>query len=187
MIEDLASHPEPHVTIAELADYWQVSRRQIYRYIEDGTLEAVRLGPKLYRIQTSVAQEYQLAKSRLPGIPRLDDSAGFQKAVRRTLKRVDIGRKLSALRREQGISQRDLARLLSTSQSLIAKMEKGHANFEILTVIRTAVVLGGKVELRITRDKKRVSFVGWASPKAKPMKLTLKRRQKSTSRKIARV
>jgi hypothetical protein len=29
-LENLESHPEPYVTVAELADYWLVGRKQIY-------------------------------------------------------------------------------------------------------------------------------------------------------------
>lgn len=58
-IHDLAKHPAPYVTVSELAAYWRVSRKQIYKQIEAGTLPAIRLGPRLYRIRTSVAREFQ--------------------------------------------------------------------------------------------------------------------------------
>ncbi len=62
-IQDLKSHEQPYVTIGELAEYWLVSRKQIYKQIEAGTLEAIRLGPRLYRIPTVRAAEFeQLAK-----------------------------------------------------------------------------------------------------------------------------
>ena len=58
-ITDLTAHPEPYVTVAELAQYWGVNRRLIYKQIEAGTLESVRLGPRLYRIRTRVAREFE--------------------------------------------------------------------------------------------------------------------------------
>jgi excisionase family DNA binding protein len=58
-ITDLTAHPEPYVTVAELARYWGVNRRLIYKQIEAGTLESVRLGPRLYRIRTCVAREFE--------------------------------------------------------------------------------------------------------------------------------
>ncbi len=58
-IANLARHNDKYVTVAQLADYWQVSRRQIYKQIEAGTLGAIRLGPRLYRIQTAVALEFE--------------------------------------------------------------------------------------------------------------------------------
>ena len=58
-ITDLTAHPEPYVTVAELALYWGVNRRLIYKQIEAGTLQSVRLGPRLYRIRTCVAREFE--------------------------------------------------------------------------------------------------------------------------------
>jgi excisionase family DNA binding protein len=58
-IRDLASHSARFVTIAELAEYWAVSRQQIYKRIESGALEGIRLGSRLYRVRTSAALEYE--------------------------------------------------------------------------------------------------------------------------------
>jgi excisionase family DNA binding protein len=58
-IRNLHTHPEPYVTTAELADYWQVSRKQIYKQIEAGTLVAIRIGPRLLRIRTSEAIRFE--------------------------------------------------------------------------------------------------------------------------------
>lgn len=58
-ITNLATHPEPYVTVKELAEYWEVSRRVIYKQINAGTLPSIRLGPRLMRIRTSVAQEFE--------------------------------------------------------------------------------------------------------------------------------
>jgi excisionase family DNA binding protein len=55
----LARHPDRYVTVAQLAEYWQVSRRQIYKQIDAGLLEAIRLGPRLYRIRTQAALEFE--------------------------------------------------------------------------------------------------------------------------------
>jgi excisionase family DNA binding protein len=52
-------HLEPYVTVAELARYWLVSRKLIYKQIEAGTLRAIRLGPRLLRIRTPVAIEFE--------------------------------------------------------------------------------------------------------------------------------
>jgi len=58
-IRDLAAHPAHYVTVADLAEYWAVSRQQIYKRIESGTLAAVRFGSRLYRVRTSAALEYE--------------------------------------------------------------------------------------------------------------------------------
>jgi excisionase family DNA binding protein len=47
------------VTVTELAEYWLVSRKQIYKQIEAGTLRAIRLGPRLLRISTAQALDFE--------------------------------------------------------------------------------------------------------------------------------
>ena len=58
-IKNLNEHPEPYVTTSELAEYWMVSRSQIYKHIEAGTLRAIRLGPRLLRISTNEALDFE--------------------------------------------------------------------------------------------------------------------------------
>jgi excisionase family DNA binding protein len=58
-VEHLRTHPGAYVTVSELAGYWRVSRKQIYKQIEAGTLLAIRLGPRLLRIATSEALEFE--------------------------------------------------------------------------------------------------------------------------------
>lgn len=58
-VNDLQSHLEPYVTVAELAEYWLVGRKQIYKQIDAGTLPAIRLGPRLLRIRTSDARAFE--------------------------------------------------------------------------------------------------------------------------------
>lgn len=66
MIRNLSTHPATYVTVAELADYWAVSRQQIHKRIESGMLDAIRLGSRLYRIRTDAA----LAFERMAAVPR---------------------------------------------------------------------------------------------------------------------
>lgn len=58
-IRTLQEHPESYVTTSELAEYWMVSRSQIYKHIEAGTLKAIRLGPRLLRISRSDALDFE--------------------------------------------------------------------------------------------------------------------------------
>lgn len=58
-IRALKDHPESYVTTSELADYWMVSRSQIYKHIEAGTLRAIRLGPRLLRISVMEALDFE--------------------------------------------------------------------------------------------------------------------------------
>lgn len=58
-LSDIFHHPESFVTVGQLADYWHISRRQVLKLIESGALEAVRLGPKTYRIPTRAAADLE--------------------------------------------------------------------------------------------------------------------------------
>ena len=58
-IRDLATHQARYVTIAELAEYWGVSRQQIYKRIESGALDAIQLGSRLVRVRTAAALQYE--------------------------------------------------------------------------------------------------------------------------------
>lgn len=58
-INDLATHDAPFVTIADLASYWDVSRKQIYRLIRSGRLPAVRFGPRILRVPRAEALELE--------------------------------------------------------------------------------------------------------------------------------
>jgi excisionase family DNA binding protein len=58
-IRALKDHPAPYLTTSELAEYWSVSRKQIYKQIEAGTLRAIKLGPRLMRVSTSEALRFE--------------------------------------------------------------------------------------------------------------------------------
>ena len=90
-IRDLASHQARYVTIAELAEYWGVSRQQIYKRIDSGALDAIQLGSRLVRVRTAAALEYE-RKSQVGSAARSKDTSNnslLGKAPRTTgLKRV---------------------------------------------------------------------------------------------------
>jgi excisionase family DNA binding protein len=66
-VRDLSTHSRPYVSIRELADYWGVSRYELYKQIDAGTLSALRLGPRLYRIRTRDALRFAInAKLNVP-------------------------------------------------------------------------------------------------------------------------
>ena len=71
-IRDLASHQARYVTIAELAEYWGVSRQQIYKRIDSGALEAIQLGSRLVRVRTMAALEYE-RNARVSSTARAND------------------------------------------------------------------------------------------------------------------
>ena len=58
-IEDLNSHPFAYVKVRDLAAYWAVSPNQVYRQIRSGALEALRFGPRVYRVSTESARRFE--------------------------------------------------------------------------------------------------------------------------------
>lgn len=72
-IRDLSNHPQPYVTVRELAEYWLVSQKQVRKHIAAGLLQGIRLGPRLYRVTVASAialerqQEYRPAADGEPG------------------------------------------------------------------------------------------------------------------------
>lgn len=81
-IRNLATHPAHYVTVGELAEYWAVSRQQIYMRIESGSLSAIRLGSRLYRVRTQAALEFERRAS-VSGL-FADDKAGRGAPVHKT-------------------------------------------------------------------------------------------------------
>jgi DNA-binding transcriptional regulator YiaG len=66
------------------------------------------------------------------------------------LNEMRIEQELVALREKRGLSQRDFAKLLGTSQPYVAKLESGRIkNLGVRTLLKCATALGGRVMLRI--------------------------------------
>jgi hypothetical protein len=58
-ILDLASHPFAYVTVAELSNYWRLSRDRVLDHVVAGHLEAIELGPGIYRVRVSTALAFE--------------------------------------------------------------------------------------------------------------------------------
>jgi hypothetical protein len=58
-ILDLAVHPFAYVTIAELCDYWRLSREHVLAHVAAGHFETIELGPGIYRVRASTALEFE--------------------------------------------------------------------------------------------------------------------------------
>lgn len=82
-IVNLDTHPEQFVTVAELAEYWGVSRQQIHKRIGSGALAAIRLGSRLCRVRTEAAREFERQAIVLAGY-----SAGATQATSAPAQRV---------------------------------------------------------------------------------------------------
>lgn len=85
-IRDLSTHPAHHLTVSELADYWAVSRQQIYKRIESGALAAIRIGSRIYRVPTRVALEYECRASVPAGLAAGMDSQRGSRAIALSVK-----------------------------------------------------------------------------------------------------
>jgi excisionase family DNA binding protein len=70
-ISNLKTHSASYVTVAELADYWEVTRQLVYKHIQTGLLPAMRLGPRCFRVRTEDAIDFErLLSSKSSSIPR---------------------------------------------------------------------------------------------------------------------
>jgi predicted XRE-type DNA-binding protein len=81
---------------------------------------------------------------------QLDADPKLARDVDNALNEMRIEQELVALREKRGLSQRDFAKLLGTSQPYVAKLESGRIkNLGIRTLLKCATALGGRVTLRI--------------------------------------
>lgn len=68
-----------------------------------------------------------------------------------------LEQELVALREMRGLSQRDLAELLGTSQPYVAKLESGRIkNVGVKTLVKCARALGASVTIKIEPDRRPV-------------------------------
>ena len=70
--------------------------------------------------------------------------AGYEEAR----KAYDIGRQVRSLREARGLSQRELAERMGTTQSAIARLEAGGSRPSLSTLERLADALGTTIEVR---------------------------------------
>jgi excisionase family DNA binding protein len=59
LITNLDTHTASYVSVAELAAYWDVTRQLVYKHIQSGSLPAIRLGPRCFRVRTRDAVEFE--------------------------------------------------------------------------------------------------------------------------------
>lgn len=71
----------------------------------------------------------------------------FRKAYEQESQRLEIAYRILQLRKKQKLSQKELARKLDTTQSVVARMEAGQQNFTTDTLQKIASVF--KRELKI--------------------------------------
>jgi transcriptional regulator with XRE-family HTH domain len=77
-----------------------------------------------------------------------------------------LEQELAALREARGPSQRDLAKLLGTSQPYVAKLESGRIkNLGVKTLAKCAHALGGSLTVKIEPHPRPVRRKPWGTPK----------------------
>jgi predicted transcriptional regulator len=79
---------------------------------------------------------------------RLSAFPGFRQMSER---RHSLSGQLLVLRREQGLSQAEVAARMGTSQSAVARFEAGDLDVRLSTVERYVSAVGGTLEWRIDR------------------------------------
>ena len=65
--------------------------------------------------------------------------------------------KLYQLMKERGITKKELAQRLNTSQAYITKIFRGNANFTIQTMTRLVRVLDGELHIQVTPREQKIA------------------------------
>lgn len=76
----------------------------------------------------------------------------FVRADHRLRPYFEVAEDLRTLRREQGLTQQQLAERAQTHQSRISKLETGDLDFKLGTLIAVAAALDSHVELRVCQN-----------------------------------
>jgi len=88
---------------------------------------------------------------------QLEADPRLAEEVDQLLDEMKIEQELVALREKRGLSQREFAKLLGSSQPYVAKLESGRVkNLGLRTLLKCARALGGTVTLKI-EPRKRVT------------------------------
>lgn len=64
---------------------------------------------------------------------------------------VEVGKKISAVRREQGLSQKEFAAKMGVSQQLISRIEKGRENISLVTFAAIASAMNRNAHIELSR------------------------------------
>lgn len=67
--------------------------------------------------------------------------------AKETYERLFLGNLLKHMRKKAGLTQKELAKHLKTSQSVIARMEAGKQNFTISTLVKIAFIFNKKLHI----------------------------------------
>ncbi len=86
---------------------------------------------------------------------QLEADPRLAREVDELVNEMKLEQELVALREKRGLSQRQLAKLLGTSQPYVAKLESGRIkNVGVRTLVKCARALGGSVMIKIDAGKR---------------------------------
>lgn len=60
-----------------------------------------------------------------------------------------LGAQIKKFRKKSGMTQKDLAKKLKTSQSVIARIEAGQQNLTLRTLVNLSLILGAKFKVQL--------------------------------------
>ena len=63
----------------------------------------------------------------------------------------EVGKKISDIRREQGLSQKEFAAKMGVSQQLISRIEKGRENISLVTFAAIAAAMNRNVRIELSK------------------------------------
>ncbi|MEX1208255.1 MAG: helix-turn-helix transcriptional regulator [Acidimicrobiia bacterium] len=89
----------------------------------------------------------------------------FAELVEAAFQRRELIRQLAAIRAERAISQTELAALMGTSQSAVARLESGDSDARASTLGRYAAALGHRIEFSIVDESPKRSGSRGRKPK----------------------
>jgi len=90
------------------------------------------------------------SKSEKTFFEKFKNDKDFEKLCKEADLWLDVAIKIAKAREEQQISQKQLAELVGTNQSVISRIETGQENFSMKKLFKIATALGKKVELELT-------------------------------------
>ena len=80
-------------------------------------------------------------------------NARFPDLVEAAFRRRDLVRRLAEIRRSLSVSQTQLAAVMGTSQSAVARLESGDLDARASTLARYAAALGHRIEFRVVANR----------------------------------
>ena len=91
----------------------------------------------------------ELKKNRLAAMTA-DERAVFDEAYEATRLALDVGEKVRDAREAAGLSQRELASRMSTSQAAVARLEAGGVGATLTTLQKVAAALDLKITVELS-------------------------------------